>query len=219
MGFIYAIYYHNKPVYVGQTIKQPELRRREHWNAAKAGRGFKIHHYMRELGIENFTFKVLEQTRNLNEREVYWIEKLNTHCSKGGCNLTVGGFGGSDSLKRICYQYDLEGQFLKQFESVSAAAREVKGNHENILKVLYGQLNTAYGYRWSYDFADQLGQLPNNYTGSSKKVGQYSLDGELIQTFESTKEAARFLNKSQGNISLAASGKRKTAYGYKWLFI
>ena len=44
-----------------------------------------------------------------------------------GYNLTWGGETSSDSLKKKCYQYDLEGNFLQEFESVSEAARTVTG--------------------------------------------------------------------------------------------
>lgn len=42
---------------------------------------------------------------------------------------------------------------------------------------------------------------------------------EVIRTFYSLSEAGNFLNKCKGgaaHISQACSGKRKTAYGYKW---
>ena len=42
---------------------------------------------------------------------------------------------------------------------------------------------------------------------------------EVIRTFYSLSEAGNFLNKGKGgaaHISQACSGKRKTAYGYKW---
>lgn len=52
----------------------------------------------------------------------------------------------------------------------------------------------------------------------SKKVNQYSLDGILIATFPSAKEAGRQMgNKSNGAISTACK-KGYSAYGYKWGF-
>jgi len=53
----------------------------------------------------------------------------------------------------------------------------------------------------------------------SKKLFQYSLIGEFIQSFASGGEAARALGKSGGSIiSECANRKRKTAYGFKWSF-
>lgn len=47
-------------------------------------------------------------------------------------------------------------------------------------------------------------------------VAQYSLDGELIKIFPSYTQAGKELGIRDGNISLAARGKRHTAGGYVW---
>jgi len=58
----------------------------------------------------------------------------------------------------------------------------------------------------------------NNST--SKKVFQYSLIGEFIQSFASSGEAARALSKSDGSsIGKCARGKRNTAHGFKWSLV
>lgn len=50
------------------------------------------------------------------------------------------------------------------------------------------------------------------------KVIQYSLEGTLLDTFDSMRDAARSLGSvsKQGNISECCSGRRSKAYGYKW---
>ena len=51
----------------------------------------------------------------------------------------------------------------------------------------------------------------------TKRVMQFSLSGEYIQTFDSIGDALREVNgKSVGNISSCCSGKKKNAYGYLW---
>ena len=52
----------------------------------------------------------------------------------------------------------------------------------------------------------------------SKSVGQYTLDGELVKIWPSTIEVQRQTGFSQGNISLAANGKYKQAYGFIWKY-
>lgn len=54
-----------------------------------------------------------------------------------------------------------------------------------------------------------------------KKVAQLTLDGEIINIFESMSEAERITGVPQSDISLVCSGKqyRKTAHGYKWRLI
>ena len=52
----------------------------------------------------------------------------------------------------------------------------------------------------------------------SKPVGQYTSDGELVKIWPSVIEVQRQTGFSQGNISLAANGKYKQAYGFIWKY-
>ena len=221
MGYIYCIYYKEQPVYVGQTIKTIEERWQEHCQAARRNekhKHYNIHNFMFDNGINNFSIKEIEKTNKFNKQEEFWIKTLKTHKSENGYNITHGGQTCPDDIKLPCHQYNIKGQYLKSFSSINEAEREVHGNHSNIIKVLQGELNTAYGFRWSLQKISNLPPLQTNYTGTSKKIYQYDLEGNLLNVFNSTREAARSLNKSQGNISLAASGKRKTAYGFLWKY-
>ena len=53
----------------------------------------------------------------------------------------------------------------------------------------------------------------------SKPVGQYTLDGELVKIWPSVMETERQAGFSNGNISQAANGKFKQAYGFIWKYI
>ena len=53
----------------------------------------------------------------------------------------------------------------------------------------------------------------------SKPVAQYAQDGELIKVWPSTMEVERQAGFSNGNISQAANGKYKKAYGFIWKYI
>jgi len=53
----------------------------------------------------------------------------------------------------------------------------------------------------------------------SKPVGQYTLEGELVKVWQSTMEVERELGFLNGNISAAARGEYKAAYGYVWKYI
>lgn len=52
----------------------------------------------------------------------------------------------------------------------------------------------------------------------SKKVNQYDLQGNLIKTYPSAKEASRQNNFSQGHISEVCRGEMKTYKGYVWKY-
>ena len=48
------------------------------------------------------------------------------------------------------FQYDIEGNFLREFQSISDAAKFVETNPSNIKYTCEGNFNHCKGYRWSY---------------------------------------------------------------------
>ena len=84
----------NGKIYIGQTVGNLNSRKAAHLSNAKAGR-YDSYFYktIRKYGSENFIWEVLEECENreeLNEREEYWIKKLNT-LAPSGYNLESGG--------------------------------------------------------------------------------------------------------------------------------
>jgi hypothetical protein len=82
----------NGKVYVGQAqdIK-------ERWKEHKRGLTGNYHHNIHlqrawnKYGEKHFKFEIIEYVKLLDEREIYWIEKLDTF--KNGYNRTLGGGG------------------------------------------------------------------------------------------------------------------------------
>lgn len=52
-----------------------------------------------------------------------------------------------------------------------------------------------------------------------KSVNQYTLDGILVKTWNSEKEAKIFYNKKTAHIGDVCKGKRKKAIGYIWKYV
>lgn len=53
---------------------------------------------------------------------------------------------------------------------------------------------------------------------TSKKVYQYTLDGELVNTFNSTMDVERELGLSNGHISLCCREPQRTSGGFHWRY-
>lgn len=95
MGYIYKITNTvNNKVYIGQTIRNPLLRKEEHFNNLSKG----IHHNSHLQSSFNkygdvFEFEVIEECpdEKLNEREIALIEELKSYYK--GYNETKGGEG------------------------------------------------------------------------------------------------------------------------------
>ncbi len=61
-----------------------------------------------------------------------------------------------DRRKKV-YQYDFEGNFIKEWESMSQAEKETKIRH--ISCVCLGRLNFSGGYQWRYEKFDKIEKL------------------------------------------------------------
>lgn len=106
-------------------------------------------------------------------------------------------------------QYDKEGNFIKEWKS-AAEAKKCLGI-DNITIVCNGKRKYAGGYIWKWG--------ENNYSTDAKKVCQYSLDNQLINTYSSAWEAAKLLNLDSSSIYKVCQGKGKTCGGFKWKFL
>lgn len=63
-----------------------------------------------------------------------------------------------------------------------------------------------------------IGKLVN-HSGTSKRVLQYTLDGDFVREYPSTQEAVRQTGFSGGSIRECCNGKRKTCSGFKWKYL
>jgi group I intron endonuclease len=89
----------NNKIYVGQDSKD---------NPKYLGSGLLLKKAINKYGKLNFvkeTIEVCENKQILNEREIYWIEELNSINTKIGYNVADGGFGGNtyteETKKRV----------------------------------------------------------------------------------------------------------------------
>lgn len=64
----------------------------------------------------------------------------------------------------------------------------------------------------------QIAKTEQNRSDLSKRVFQFTLDGEYVNDYPSTQEAARQTGFSQGCIAAVARGERETHKGYKWKY-
>lgn len=121
-----------------------------------------------------------------------------------------------DKIKAVL-QYDLDGFFIKEWESAVVASKKLKINHSHIISVCLNRqgFKTAGGYNWTYKDSNIINNKQIIF-GHRKPVLQYDLQGNFIKEFKSLTEASILLNISRPGISHAILGKSKTASGYIW---
>lgn len=65
-------------------------------------------------------------------------------------------------MRKVVYQYSLDGEFIKKWESLTSAAK-VGLYSGSITSVCRGRMKTCGGYRWSYDYFPKLHVIREQY--------------------------------------------------------
>lgn len=134
MGFIYKIYNDvNDKVYIGQTSGTIEERFKQHLKKVNSDdrKTYPLYNAMRKYGIEHFFIEQIEETDDLNAREIYWIKQFDSY--NNGYNATLGGDGW------VRTDYDLIVQLYQQGKSGIDIAKEL-----NIDKATVYQIGRAH---------------------------------------------------------------------------
>jgi hypothetical protein len=89
------------------------------------------------------------------------------------------------------HQYDLDGNYIQTFESMSHANRKTKIGTGTINSYLNGKVYQAGGFLWSYDKVDTM--KPKKIPSGNQSVEVYDLDGNLVETFDSINKLGYWL--------------------------
>lgn len=136
---------------------------------------------------------------------------------------------------RVFYQdvycYDLEGNFLKRYETVTEAQNDIGIDNGNICGCYLGKTTNTKGYRWfttfqgdkiqplEYDINSkgQICKPHKNYNIKYKKVYQYDTDGNYLKSFSCAKEIQEQYGYDFRLISHGCLHKAKH-YGFYWSY-
>lgn len=224
----------NGRIYIGQSI---DIYKR--WKAHKhkkysGDNDCAIYKAFHKYGLDNFSFNIVEECdpENLDDREIYYIEKYNSYL--GGYNMTRGGnglgFPLSEEIRRKTsrskggeeiIQLSLNGDYISEYFSISEVERALDIPHENIIKVLNGQYKSAGGYVF---VKKSLYSSNKSYVCKRDKdirpVKQYTLDGIFVREYENQIIASDATGICNVTISAVCRGDNihKTAGGYQWVF-
>lgn len=122
---------------------------------------------------------------------------------------------GLNFSKKYCYQYDLEGNFIKEWKTRSQAEKELNIASGNISQACIGTLSSAGGYQWRNTYFNKI----DPYKKRIRKINQYDLNENFIKTWDNSRQASLSLGMRDGNqILLCCKGKSKTCKGYIWRY-
>lgn len=180
-----------------------------------------LQNFVNKYGIDCISFNVLElcEKENLIQREQFYIDTLKPKfniCKVAG--NTLGKPHKQETKNKIrnaqcykVYQYDLDGKFIKAFDSSKSASEYLNCDSTGINKCCKGDFNSFIGYMWTYEKKKKL--KPYIDTGL-RKVYQYDTSFNLLSKFNSIKIASQILNIKENQISRICSAKKGSAKGF-----
>lgn len=165
-----------------------------------------VHKY----GPDNFIRKTLqvfdteEEALNLEAHLVNqeFIEREDTY------NITLGG-GNPPRLIKPIYQYDLDGNLIKEWESIKSITSFYNVNKDRIRMCINDKRSFEESY-WSEIKHIKL-NIKDFRSSSRGAIRQYTTSGVLLRTFKNTTEAAQVLDINRQKITNAIYGKYATS--------
>ena len=122
--------------------------------------------------------------------------------------------------ERAVVQYDLDGNKIKIYDSITQAARETNSSIEKIILCCKHQRLTHNYFQWRYINEAQEKIAPQQKPKTeAKRIAQIDpISGEIIKIYNSITEAAKEVKGSSGAICNIINKKKNlhTHKGYKW---
>lgn len=171
---------------------------------------FPFHFAVKKYGIKNFKRETLFIFETEDEAFNKEAEIVNEEFIKldSNYNVVIGGKGGKQ-LPRPVYQFDLEGNLIKEYKNSYIAANEVNRSYTNINDAILHK-RTCANSLWSTDKTIDI----NLYKITKRnKYHIYNSDGYYITSFNTNEECINFLNTNSGNLTRAIKLQNKIS-GY-----
>lgn len=221
---VYAIYFLNTGwFYIGSTSNKGGfdnrwrghlglLRRHKHTNIV-------LQRVYDKYGEDSLKLKIIEICKDdknyIIEREQFYIDSYNPSINVNklakGCEFPEGWV--SPTAKAIL-QYDLNGNFLREYPSINAAKRATGADIMQSLR--RGGDNTRAGdFQWRLKEGDEIPmKIPKYKYAQEKTILCYDSNGNFYKEFDSIRKASIELGLNCGSISKVVTGKMRSCNGY-----
>lgn len=233
---MYYVYRHirldkNVPFYIGIGTVNPKGRSNYQRYSRAFNKVARSDVWKRIAHKVEFRVEIFYESTNKQEildKEIEFIKLYGRMDQNSGSlvNLTNGGTNIINSLNkkssekrlRNCkkirvYQYSLDGDFIKKYESLSEALRPLKSVSTCALKRSCEKNTEFLGYKWFLEFKGFKIAPYTSYLIKIKKKITLSKDEQTLK-FNSIKEAAKFLSTSPSFIRKVLKNPRTTVRGF-----
>lgn len=194
--------------YIGQSVNIATR-----WSAHKSTSrseetldGNELHKDILTLGIDNFSFEVIEETTidKLDEREIYWIQYYNTYYN--GYNRTLGGNGNVrldyDKIKEL-WEQGLTSKEIANILNTSSCSINIALTNLNITTVEKRERSKKL--------------IEKAYTSYKRPVLKIDINtNKIIETFDSVSAAAKAIGVNRATFREGLQKHNNIYKGYKW---
>lgn len=197
---IYILYVRHH-VYVGSTrnIKQRLRQHRENLRNQRHRNSRLQHCYNKYNELYYDILKIVDPS--ISDLELHTIEKEFIKTMHADLNIADPLYAGEQATKYKVYQYDMDGNFIKEWKTAREASRALNICDINIYVCCnsYGTISkSAGGFRWSKEKVEKLPKY-ESHTGDNldtREVHLYTMDDKYFKSFDSLSNCARWLAKS-----------------------
>lgn len=207
----------NNKIYIGSTNNLIN-RKDNHFSELKrnAHRNEHLQRAVNKYGIDNFEFKIVEKCviNELNEREGFWCNQLNTYNDEYGYNIAIVNPNGLHIMaENTKLKLSINHTGMKRSEATKEKQRKAKLGKS--LGLSHKEKITPYLIHGFHNEEHRIKVQQSR----QRVVLQYDLNDNFIQEFESIKKADDFLSTGKrNNISNCCLGKQKSCCGFKWKY-
>ena len=230
LAYIYGLIdpRNNEIRYIGKTIN-PDSRLESHLLESKNTniKNYRVKWLRKLTRLELKPKIIFLKTCPSDEFEKYETEYIKIYSNNRLTNSDETGQGNknrkrdvldrqSESRGRKVYQYDLEGNFIKEYRSVRTAAKELNLNHANISRCCNDISKHAGGYIFRYEKVKV--EKVENPNSVKKMVIEIDKNGFEIGRWTSIMECSRLTGLDNSNISRVCNGILKNTKGRFFCF-
>lgn len=128
-----------------------------------------------------------------------------------------------DKAKKV-YEYDLNGNFKKEYENATIASEELKINYANIYHCIYGMMNQCNKSIWTDSFYEKLPDdilekgRNSKWVRYNRPIYQYDKYGNLLKEHDNLKQISPKIG-IQASIRKCLYGELKQTQNCFWSFI
>lgn len=123
----------------------------------------------------------------------------------------------SEKAGRKVYQYDLNGNFIKEYRSVRFAAKELSLNHGNITRCCNGIFKHTGSFIFKYEMSNIL--KLKNPNAVKKIIIEVDLNSLEVDRWNSIMECSRSTGIDNGNLSRVCNGIKNNIKGRYFKFL